>query len=211
MDTRGSYDALASTYAAHFADELDAKPLDRALLAALAEMVGPGAPVADVGCGPGHLAAHLRRLGLQPRGFDLSPGMVEEARRRHPEVAYEVASMLALPLADASMAAVVAFYSVIHLDPEEELPRALAEFHRVLRPGGVLLISFHAGNERRHTEEMLGVPVDLDFHFHLPDVLAARVEGAGLRVAAVLQRRAYTPLENDTRRAYLMATKPDAD
>jgi SAM-dependent methyltransferase len=80
--TRASFDAVAADYAARFADELAGRPLDRALLAAFAECV-PAGPVADVGCGPGHVTAHLASLGLEVCGIDLSPGMVEEGRVRH--------------------------------------------------------------------------------------------------------------------------------
>ncbi len=57
--TRATYDAVAGDYAEHLSGELAAKPLDRALLAAFAELVrtaGIG-PVADLGCGPGHVTA----------------------------------------------------------------------------------------------------------------------------------------------------------
>jgi hypothetical protein len=49
---RRSYDTVAEKYAAGFGDEPAAKPLDRALLACLAEQAGEGAPITDLGCGP---------------------------------------------------------------------------------------------------------------------------------------------------------------
>ena len=72
--TRRSYDAVASTYEALFGDELAGKPLDRALLAAFAQTVS--GPVADLGCGPGHVTAHLHDIGCQATGVDLAPEMV---------------------------------------------------------------------------------------------------------------------------------------
>src|SRR5579862_724639 len=72
-DTRASYDAVAVRYAEWLRDELAAKPFDRAILAAFAELVlaaGPG-PVADIGCGAGRVTAHLKGLGLTAFGIDL--------------------------------------------------------------------------------------------------------------------------------------------
>lgn len=65
------YDEVASLYADLFSDMLDTRPLERAMLAAFAELTD--GPVADLGCGPGHLTAHLRSLGLDVFGLDLSP------------------------------------------------------------------------------------------------------------------------------------------
>ena len=77
---RKSYDSVAEEYATGFRDELAGKPLDRALLASLAEQVGDGAPIADLGCGPGHTAAWLADQGVAPVGIDLSPAMIAVGR-----------------------------------------------------------------------------------------------------------------------------------
>src|SRR4051812_7787400 len=94
-ETRAFYDAVASDYAAHFRDALAARPLDRAVLAAFAETVraGGGGTVADLGCGPGGVTAHLHTLGLSVFGVDLSPRMVALARKTHPAVRFEEGSM----------------------------------------------------------------------------------------------------------------------
>jgi SAM-dependent methyltransferase len=65
--------------------------------------------VSDAGCGPGHVTAHLRKLGLDAFGIDLSPAMIDVARREHPELRFEVGSMTDLELADASVAGLLAF------------------------------------------------------------------------------------------------------
>lgn len=109
--TRAGYDAIAESYAEMFRTALDDDPLDRALLAAFAELVGrahPDREVLEVGSGPGHVTAHLHRLGTAVRGIDLSPVMVEIARREHPEVGFEVGEMGALDAASTTLAGVVA-------------------------------------------------------------------------------------------------------
>src|SRR5690349_10665090 len=91
-----SYDRVAGEYTARIADELDGKPLDRALLHAFAEQVGGAGTVADIGCGPGHVAAFLAASGAQVEGIDLSEGMVAQARRRYPALAFRQGDMRAL-------------------------------------------------------------------------------------------------------------------
>jgi SAM-dependent methyltransferase len=138
-----AYDAVAVRYADLVRDELGQLPLDRAMLAAFAECVRSdgGGPVAELGCGPGRITAHLRDLGLDAFGFDLSPAMIDLARGAYPGLRFEVGSMDALELADGELAGIVSWYSVIHATPEE-LPAYFAEFRRVLAAGGHLLLAF---------------------------------------------------------------------
>ncbi|MFF4956997.1 class I SAM-dependent DNA methyltransferase [Streptomyces sp. NPDC001222] len=141
--TADAYDAVAVRYAELFRNALDDLPLDRAVLAAFAETVraaGPG-PVAELGCGPGSTTAHLRDLGLDVFGVDLSPVMIDLARERYPDLRFEVGSMDALELADDRLQGIVSWYSVIHTPPQS-LPPYFAEFRRVLAPDGRLLLAF---------------------------------------------------------------------
>jgi len=200
---RRSYDAVAEQYAAGFRDELAHKPLDRAMLACLIEEATPGAPIADVGCGPGHISAWLVSRGVAAVGIDLSAAMAAVGRREYPEVEFRVGDFLQLPAADGEFGAVVALYSIIHLEPGE-LPRALEEIRRVLRPAGLVLVSFHVGTEVRHLAEWWGTDVDVDFRFlEMADVVDA-MQRAGFSVEAQLERTSY-PGEVDTRRGYLLA------
>lgn len=210
------YDAVAETYAERLADELTRKPLERALLQAYAEQVRAAHPdgvVADVGCGPGHVTAFLAEHGLQPLGVDLSPQMVAVARRRQPELRFEVGSVLDLDAADAAWAGAVALYSLIHLD-DAELRQALRELHRVVRPAGLLLLAVHTQHlehpdaEVLHVDDLWGHAVDLDFRFRRLDVLAGRAETAGFTVAARLEREPYGGVEAPTRRAYVLLRRP---
>jgi SAM-dependent methyltransferase len=203
---RGTYDTVAANYAERFVDELDGKPFDRALLAAYAELVGDAGPVADVGCGPGHVGAHLHGLGLDVRGVDLSPGMIDIARARYPGLRFDVGSMLDLDAADGELAGVVAFYSIIHV-PTEQLPRVFAEFHRVLSPGGRLLVAFQLGDgsETYRNQEWLGHHVELRAWWRPAGDVADLLADAGLPVHATLARDPDD--QEGTPRAYLFARK----
>ena len=207
-DTRATYDRVAGEYAARIAGELAGKPLDRALLACFVEQVGGLGLIADIGCGPGHVAAYMHELGAQVVGIDLSPEMVAIARLRSPVIPFEQGSMLTLAAPDASWGGIVALYSIIHLPPDER-PRALAEFHRVLRLGGLLLLAFHIGDEQRHLDEWWGQAVSLDTWFlQLPEI-EALLRDAGFFVEMSLVRQSYAPdIEHQSQRAYIFARKP---
>ena len=209
--TRASYDAVAADYAERFRGELAARPLDRAMLAAFAELVrgGDAGPVADIGCGTGRVTAELSRLGLPVSGIDLSPQMVAVARQAHPDLRFDVGSMLSLDRPDGSLGGILAWYSTIHI-PYERLPDVFAEFHRVLAPGGHVLLAFQIGDEPLHLTEALGHPISLDFHRRPPDRVAGLLSRAGLDVRARLVREPDDAgdLAERTPQAFLLARKP---
>src|SRR5260370_39752554 len=84
---RKSYDAVAEEYRDRIGGELAHKPLDRALLAAVVEQTERGAPIAELGCGPGHGAGRLARRGARAGGIGLSPALVAIDRRGRPAAA----------------------------------------------------------------------------------------------------------------------------
>src|SRR5262245_5314576 len=205
---RACYDAVAREYADRFAGELAHKPLDRELLGRFASEVRGRGQVYDLGCGPGQTTAFLHGCGAQVRGLDLSADLLREGRQRHPGLEFEQGDMLALPLADASLAGVVAFYAIVHFSPAE-LRRALAEMHRALQPGGRLLLAFHVGVGSMHVEQFLGRSVALDFVFFTPQDVTGELVRVGLVDVEVIERDPYPDVEYPSRRAYLFARKPE--
>ncbi|MFC7344630.1 class I SAM-dependent DNA methyltransferase [Saccharopolyspora griseoalba] len=201
--TVSSYDVIADDYAESFAAELAEKPVWRAMLHVLAETTT--GPVADIGCGTGHSTAFLHRLGAEVSGIDPSTGMLDTARRLHPGLRFELGSMTALDLPERSLGGILAGYSIIHLEPAD-LPAAFAEFHRVLLPGGNLLLAFQIGERPLHLTEAFGHDVDLTFHRHSPRHVEALLADAGMEVVAALERAA-DPGER-TPHAHLLARKP---
>lgn len=208
-EVRSFYDAVAREYAEHFADELEAKPLDRALLECFADDVRGRGAVYDLGCGPGgQTTIFLHALGVEVRGMDLSPAAVAEASRRHPDIVFEAGDMLALPLPDGAAAGIVGFYSIVHFDAEQ-LRTALGEMSRVLRAGAPLLLAFHVGAEVVHVDELFGVRASIDFLFHPVERVEDALRDAGLGEVETIVRDPY-PEEHPTRRAYVFARKPAA-
>ncbi|WP_410673252.1 class I SAM-dependent DNA methyltransferase [Amycolatopsis sp. cmx-4-68] len=181
-DTAASYDTVASSYADFVSDALEKQPYLKAALTLFAAQVD--GPVADVGCGPGHFTAYLASLGVDAAGIDLSPGMIDLARASHPDLRFEVGSMTDLALPGASVAGVLASWSLIHI-PDDAVPVALGHFRRVLRPGGLLMIGYHVGaGTRLKTEGYGGHPMRVHIHLRQPWWLAGRVRKAGFTVEA---------------------------
>lgn len=185
-DTKAAYDAVATVYAERFSNILDTLPMERAMLAAFADLVRTG-PVADLGCGPGHVTAHLHALGLTAFGIDLSTEMVAMARRAHPDLRFDEGSMTALDLADGVLGGILAFYSIIHTPPKE-LPVVFTEFHRVLAPGGHLLLGFFAGDDPLPRE--FDHKVTLAYRWS-PDSLMELLRQAGFVEVARLRREPH--------------------
>jgi SAM-dependent methyltransferase len=206
--TRGAYDAVAPAYAERFGDELQHKPLDRALLDVFAERVRGRGVVADVGTGPGQVVRHLHHRGVEVVGVDLSPVMIEEARRLSSglPVKFRVGNFLALDVPDGSLAGVTAFYAHVHV-PAHQLLGAFAELARVLRPGAPALLAFHVGEDRVELSEWFEKPVRLEFHFHTWAAVLGALREAGLDVEARLERLPHAPLEHPSMRGYVVARR----
>jgi ubiquinone/menaquinone biosynthesis C-methylase UbiE len=188
--TRDSYDTMAVDYTDMVSGDIEGRPLDRALLATFAELVRADGnrPVADVGCGPGRITVVLHQLELDAFGVDLSPTMVELARRKYPHLRFEVGSMLALNLPSASLSGLLAYYSIIHI-PRQRRHEVFAEFHRVLAPGGHLMLAYQVGDDTRHYDEAFGKRVNLDFHRQQPHEIAELLRSAGFDLWATVVKQ----------------------
>lgn len=186
--TQQPYDEYAEIYAEKFSDSLAKYPLERGLLTAFAEWAkAVGGPVADLGCGPGHVTAHLSSLGLDAFGVDVSAGMIAQARARNPELRFEVGSMAALDIPEASLGGIVSRYSIIHTAPEE-VPGVLAELRRVLAPQGCLLISFPSTDDASELTVSYDHTVVTAYRWW-PDHFSALLQKAGLEEVGRLIER----------------------
>ncbi|MFI1577838.1 class I SAM-dependent methyltransferase [Embleya sp. NPDC020630] len=207
---RESYDTVAADYAERVKTPAELDPLSRAMLTAFAEIVRADdrGPVADLGCGPGKVTAHLADLGVPVFGIDLSPKMIDMARRAHPGLHFSVGSMTALAIRDDELGGILAYYSTHHTPPEL-LPVVFAEFHRTLAPGGSVMVAGHVGDgvRLRPTRAYGGHPVSYESHLQPPDRIVALLEQAGL---VVTSRLLQEPDEGATTTiATLLAHKPE--
>jgi ubiquinone/menaquinone biosynthesis C-methylase UbiE len=137
-ETRQTYDQIArefasqtSVAAAEIAERLDE----------LMASVPAGSVVADIGCGPGRDVMMLRARGLRVAGIDLSLGQL----RARDVSGLLQADMRHLPMQAGSVDAIWCWAALMHL-PREALPRALAEFARIVVSGGSLAMSIAEGD-----------------------------------------------------------------
>ena len=194
---RSTYDAVANTYERRFLDELDGKPRDRDLLERFAASVRD--PVVDIGTGPGQIGGFVRARGRRVVGLDFSAAMARLAHARLD--AALTADMRRLPFASGRVGGLLAFYSLIHL-PRPDITTALEEFHRVLGPGGRILLSAHEGDGEIERDDFLDENVPIIATLFDLDELVGAATGVGFDIALAERRPPYET-EGGTVRLYV--------
>ncbi|MFC1564845.1 class I SAM-dependent methyltransferase [candidate division KSB1 bacterium] len=207
-DIRSSYDTVAEKYAELYYNELEKKPFDRNLLERFADLVRDKGPVCDMGCGPGQIARFLKDSGIDAFGIDLSPGNIELARKLNPDIEFTTGDMMELEIEDDSWAGIAAFYSIIHI-PRDKITDTLSELNRALKPGGILLMSFHLGSEILLIEELWGEDVCFEFYYFKKEEIEKSVLAAGFNIMESRIRNPYKDIEYESKRCYIMVDKPD--
>lgn len=202
-----AYDSIAREYAEAFQGEHEQKPMDREMLRRFMREMGERRPVWDLGCGPGQTARFLNDLGLPVSGLDLSSKILEQARASHPGIRFQKGSLLNLKFDSGSIAGVVSFYAIVHFS-KGQTRNALREIHRALQPSGLLLLTFHIGEETMRLDEFLGKQVDIDFMFFTTDFIRGCLEKCGFEGIDIIERDPYPGVEYQSRRAYVFAVKP---
>jgi ubiquinone/menaquinone biosynthesis C-methylase UbiE len=213
MNTKESiakaYDRAAKDYAAALWNELEGKPFDQIILRWFATQIPAGETVLEIGCGPGEVSGYLQRFGVTCLGTDISTQMIEAARAYFPEVQFEVQDFFRLEYADDTFCGVVGFYAIVNL-VLEEVQAVLVEVQRVLKPGGLFLLSFHIdeGQERADVEHFFNHEGNaLTFYYFKVDDVKALLESAGYQVVDILIRYPYKDVEYPSKRAYFVVRK----
>lgn len=190
-----AYSAVADRYIELFGTIRQAHPDDLAFIERHLA-TGPG-PVLDLGCGPGHHTGHLRSLGVDATGIDMVPDFIAHAKAAHPDGRFQLGSMDELQVADHSVAGILAWYSLIHLVPDE-LDARLAEFRRMMNPGGTLVVGLVDGDEVSAFDHKV-----ITAYRWPADVFSERLARAGFKEVERLQRPAD---ENNRALAAIAAT-----
>ena len=210
---RAVYDASAEGYVRFVGVEISAAtegPVERSMLAAFVELMAdaPAGRVADLGCGPGRVAAFLATNGFEVLGVDVSAAMVEAARNAHPTIEFELGQLAVLPMADASLAGAVCWYSIIYTPPEH-LNDVCLELSRVLAPGGYLLLAFQAGQgEGLCWAAVHGTNLPLTSYRHDPDVVLRTLSDTGLKVHTRALREPQFTHESSPQAFIIARTEP---
>jgi SAM-dependent methyltransferase len=138
-----AYSRRAVEYVERFASLGAVHPSDRQLVATWAD--GIEGAVIDAGCGPGHWTNFLSEAGVPAVGVDLVPEFIAHARGTYPGIPFRTGSLDAFDVGTGTIGGVLAWYSLIHYEPDT-IRTPLLEFSRVLSPGGTLLIGFFHGH-----------------------------------------------------------------
>jgi ubiquinone/menaquinone biosynthesis C-methylase UbiE len=202
-----TYNATAESYAATRIDELSKKHFDRLILKEFAQINKNAGICADFGCGPGQTTKFLFDAGLLDIiGIDISPGMVNMARKIFPSIKFETGDLLALPYPAKHFASALAFYAIVHFDyPQVDL--AFKEVNRVLKNGSHFLFSFHVGDETMHFDKANDIDVDIDLHFLQTDRILKLLDDNKFKIIDTIERLPYPDVEWATKRGYVWAVK----
>jgi SAM-dependent methyltransferase len=197
------YDTVAADYADAFADDLKRLPIDRAVLDAAMTRFARG-PILDIGCGPGQVGEYLAGTGALVLGVDLAPEMLRVAKGRGTRTLV-CADMRALPIGAGRCAGAVAFYSIQHL-PRTDLGCLCDELHRVLAPGGTLVVAAHLGHGEIYSTEFLGHTLEPVGGTLYGDTELRQALSAHSFVIDDATYRDPLPHEHQSRRIYLTTT-----
>jgi len=201
------YDTVAKEYAETFSGEHEKKPKDQEILHRFSQEIEDRKPVWDFGCGPGQTAKYLKNLGIEISKLDLSEKILEQASTIHPGIHFRNGNILELEFENDSIAGVVAFYAIVHFTGKQ-VRIAFREVFRVLQPGGILLFTYHLGEETIHLDEFIGKKVDIDFMFFTTDFIFSCLNDSGFEKIEIIGREPYPGVEYESRRAYVFAIKP---
>ncbi|MBS3178120.1 MULTISPECIES: class I SAM-dependent DNA methyltransferase [unclassified Pseudoclavibacter] len=191
--TRAAYDAVARDYANLIPDTEFEASLDLAMVEAFTQEMSErsDAHILDAGCGAGRMIAYLQTLSpsLRITGIDVSAEMLHLARKAHPRSRFTSAELSSTGYPDREFEGILAWYSIIHTNPTR-LSAVVAEFARVLRPGGLVLLGYQSGEGHRDLDQPYGHEVELRaFLYRTGDVVAALSTG-GFDLVARLDRAA---------------------
>ncbi len=151
---KAGYNAIAAEYLrARAKDDEDVR-----LLADLVRRVPRGSRVLDAGCGAGVPVTLFLSEFFDVDAVDFAAAQLRLARARMPGVQFGCQDMTALAFADATFDAVCCTYAIIHV-PRTDHPRVLANFHKVLKPGGFLLVCLGAKDLPGSVEQFHGRPM----------------------------------------------------
>jgi len=208
---RAVYDVAAGMYVQFAGTDINSvteHPIDRSLLGAFIELTKRQTVrrVADVGCGPGRVAALMADHGLTVLGVDVSPAMLSIASAAHPHIEFVGGQLDALPIESRKLAGAVCWYSIIYT-PRYRLVGAFDELARVLVPGGHLLLAFQAEGDPVHRADAFGSGLPLTSYRHSVNDVIGRLEESGFRISTTLIRA--PELEHETvSQGFVVASGP---
>ena len=209
QQVKDCYNRTAQQYAQTYLNELEGKPFDRNLLDRFSAMLPQNGVIYDFGCGSGHTTRYLHKKERQTVvGLDFAENAIQLARQNFPQIDFRVDDILHSRLPEGSADGIVAFYAIVHFS-YSEVERALSEWRRLLKQGGICIFSFHCGIESIDVQDFLGVTgANATWNFFDADRVVEISERCGFKVDEALVRFPYRGQEHESKRAYVMLRSP---
>jgi SAM-dependent methyltransferase len=189
--TRAAYNLAGDRYHELFRNEMQEKPFDRELLDQFAVNFGPSSLILDAGCGPsGHIGRYMSDKGLRVFGIDISDQCIAIASAWNPGMQFQVMDMGCTAFRSETMDGILSYYAIIHT-PKYYLDIIFAEYSRILRRGGKLLVTVKAGAKDGFQEEFLGFPVRIYFSLFSEEELKNLFLRNGFQILYFMSRNPY--------------------
>jgi SAM-dependent methyltransferase len=209
MDTRSistAYNLVAEEYAQKFLDELERKNMDKVVLDWFATQIPNNEVVLEIGTGPGEVSGYLDNLGIKCIGTDISPVMIENAKRNFPYIMFEVQDFFDITYPENTFYGVVGFYAIVNYHPDDLLP-IFKNIKRVLKENGLFLFTFHVfeGERKTYVEKFLEKEGSkLTFYYYEVDEIKNIVENLGFEIVDIIIRYPYEGFEFPSKRSYFI-------
>jgi len=174
--TIDTYNKHAAKFVQHFEKKLDTTELDKFL-----EHIPAGGKILDAGCGSARDAAYFISKGYQAEGIDLSVGLLNEAKKLHPEVPTQVMSLTDISFRDNTFDGVWCKAALLHIQ-RKQAHRVIENFHRILHKGGTLFLQTKAGEGQGTQPVPFDTKLERFFTFYTEDELKNMLQVAGFKV-----------------------------
>ncbi len=177
--TKSMYDKAAKNYADMW---FNFRKVER-LLDRFMEYLKGGSVILDVGSGSGRDVIYLNDHGFRSVGMDISKGQIRESVKRvnHDFI---LGDMRKIPVAGGTFGGLLSITSLLHI-PGKENPKVILEFYRVLRKGGVLLITVHEGRGERFEKRPRYSEGDFFHKYHTEEEIRDLLKSAGFEIISL--------------------------
>lgn len=206
--TKLAYNKTADKYHENFKEEIAQKEYDRLLLDRFSGLLRDHSMICDAGCGPsGHIGKYLVDRGHKITGIDISDRCIEIATSYNPDIVFKKMDMMHTNFDDASFDGIISFYSIIYT-PKEYVNRIFAEFNRILKPNGKLLIVIKKGTAEGFIDDDWYEGNKVYFTHFVESEIQDYFESHHFRLHFIHTRKPYE-FEFNVERIYAIGTKAD--
>jgi ubiquinone/menaquinone biosynthesis C-methylase UbiE len=204
--TKIAYNRTAGKYLYHFKDEIIQKEYDRLILDRFSGIIKVDSMICDAGCGPaGHIGKYLAEKGHKVVGIDISQKCIDLATETHPEIEFRVMDISKTDFKDETFDAIISFYSILYT-PKEHVNKIFAEFNRILKKGGKLLVVVKKGTEEGIIDDEWYEGNNVYFTHFVEEEIGEYLTNNNFKSDFMATRKPYD-FEIDVERIYSISTK----